>query len=349
MLKNILVKKMQSKLLKLIYNQVLYHHRIKKLAAGLLKSPLLIKNPLYNYFYNQLLAEKMDKFKKVPFRVMIENTNICQANCVFCPHQAMKRRIGTMEMTLFKKIIDQCQKSAINYVTIYGFGEPLLDKHFFEKVVYAKSAAIPRVTTNTNGMYLTKEKIKKIFNSGIDEIYISFDALTNKTYKKIRPGLDFKTVESNILNLIYERKKRKLDKPEIILSYVETPDNQKETLKYIQKWQNKVNHISISFMHNWTGQIKNQGMLKNGKRDPCRLLWTDMTISWNGDVPLCCNDYENKIILGNINNQSIKQIWGGEKLKKIREYHQKRNFAKVSLCKNCQYNYHHKSPWWVEK
>jgi len=334
---------------KLIYNQVLYNHRVKKLAAVLLKSPLLIKNPIYNYLYHCLLVRKMRRFEKVPFRVMIENTNTCNANCTFCPHKIMKRKIGVMDMVLFKKIIDECKKLKIKYVTIYGFGEPLLDRKFFERVRYAESVGIPRVTTNTNGMYFNKEKIREVFDSGLDEIYISFDAATTKTYKKIRPGLDFQTVEKNILDLVREKKRRKLKKPEIILSYVESQDNQGETLSYIKKWKDKVDNISVSFIHNWTGDIDSGEILRGGRRDPCRLLWTDMVISWNGDVPLCCNDYENKVILGNIKTQSIEEIWGGEKLRQIRDFHRKGEFEKIPICRNCEYNYHHKSPWWVAK
>lgn len=333
----------------MIYNQVLYNHRLKKLVVRLFQSSITYRNPLYNFLYDRVMSQKMKQFSKIPFRVMIENTNACHADCVFCPHKLMKRKVGVMSMDLYKKIIDQCQKFGIDYVTIYGFGEPLLDRYFFERVNWAKKADITRVTTNTNGMYLDKEKIEPVFLSGLDEIYISFDAATETTYKKIRPGLKFKTVEENILRLVKERKKRKLKKPEIILSYVECLENRHETGQYIKKWKDKVDFISISFIHNWTGVIQSGGKLKIGRRDPCRLLWTDMIISWNGDAPLCCNDYENRIILGNIRDQSIKKIWTGEQLKKIRKLHQKGRFEKILICKNCDYNFHHKSPWWVGK
>lgn len=334
---------------KLIYNQVLYNHRQKKIAAKLLKSPLLIKNPVYNFFYNRLLTQKMKQFEKIPFRVMIENTNVCNANCIFCPHKIMKRKVGVMNMGLFKKIIEECKKVKIEYVTIYGFGEPLLDKQFFERVEYTKSVGIQRVTTNTNGMYLDEEKIEKVFNSGLDEIYVSFDAATSKTYKKIRPGLDFQIVKKNILNLVKERERRQSKKPEIVLSYVESRDNKHEIKKYIKQWKGMVDNISVSFIQNWTGDIESGEILMGGRRDPCRLLWTDMVISWNGDVPLCCNDYGNRMILGNINDQSIKEVWGGDKLRIIRELHKGGEFEKINICAKCEYNFHHKSPWWVSK
>jgi len=332
-----------------LYNLVVFNRDIKKIISFLLRSPFLLKNPVYNFFYSRLLKEKMGKFNNRPFRVMIENTNICNADCVFCPHRIMKRKTGVMEMSLFKKIIDECKSLGIEYITIYGFGEPLLDKYFIERVRYAKKHGLSRVTTNSNGMYLDKDKIDEIIKSGLDEIFISFDAATEKTYKKIRPGLDFEIVENNILKLVKEKKRLKSSKPEINLSYVEFEKNRHETDEYIKKWRGIVDHVSVSYIHNWTGEVENKSELKGGRKDPCRLLWTDMVVSWNGEVPLCCNDYENKIILGNVKKLPLGQIWGGERMREIRESHLVGKFNVITLCKNCEYNYHHKSPWWITK
>jgi radical SAM protein with 4Fe4S-binding SPASM domain len=333
-----------------IYNLVLYNRSIKQIAIYLLKNRLLVKNPVYNFCYAKLIRKKMQKFEDIPFRVMIENTNACNANCTFCPHKIMRRKTGIMDTNLSKRIIDECKNLGIDYITIYGFGEPLLDPYIFERVAYAKSKGIARVTTNTNAMYLNNEKVKRLLESGIDEVYISFDAATEITYRRIRPGLNFEIVEQNILALIQEKKERNLKKPEIIMSFVESSANKHEVKQYIQKWKSKADNVSISAIHNWTGDIESSNENSNGlRRDPCRLLWADMVISWNGDVPLCCNDYENKIILGNVKNQSIKEIWGGEKPRKIRELHKGGEFEKLNICAQCEYNLHHKSPWWVAK
>lgn len=337
------------KISEVVYNHIIYNYRFKKAAGWLLDNPLLNKNPLYLHYYNRLLTKKMAKYRNIPFRVMIENTNICNANCVFCPHKIMKRKTGIMSMNLFKKIIDECKQIGVNYVTVYGFGEPLLDKSFFERVRYCKSQGISRVTTNTNAMYLDKNKIKEIFTSGLDEIYISFDAATKQTYQKIRPGLDFLTVENNINFLINEKKRRRTTKPEIVLSFVESPFNSFETQIYLDKWRGKADRISISFIHNWTGDVTNKIRRVASKRDPCRLLWTDMVVSVNGDVPLCCNDYENKEILGNIKKQTIREIWGGKRLAGIRNLHRLGQFSQTGICARCTYNFHSKSPWWVGK
>ncbi|MFA5358748.1 MAG: radical SAM/SPASM domain-containing protein [Patescibacteria group bacterium] len=333
------------------YNFIIYNRLVKRLAGWFLRQRFFNQNYFYQQKYQRLLKNKMGKYQRVPFRVMIENTNACNSNCVFCPHPAMKRKIGNMSMELFQKIVDQCVSLGIDYVTIYGFGEPLLDPEFVAKVKYAKSRGIKRVTTNTNGALLTEERSRALVEAGIDEIYISFDAATAETFRKIRPALNFDKIEKNIFDLARIRKEMGSKKPEIVLSFVETGDNKQEVKKYIKKWQKTVDHISISFIHNWTGDLFDKLKIKQRDwlRDPCRLIWTDMVISWDGTVPLCCNDYENKIILGDINKQTVAEVWGGEKLRQFRYYHQKGEFKSINICADCVYNCHHKSPWWVGK
>lgn len=338
----------KNKISNKIYDFVVYNYRIKKMAFYTLRSPFITRNPIYNFFYEKEIKNKMRKHKEIPFRVMIENTNTCDARCTFCPHKKMKRSVGTMEHSLFERIINECLSLRIDYITIYGFGEPLLDPGFFKKVRYAKCKGIKRVTTNTNGYFLNRDKAKEAIESGLDEIYISIDAATEETYAKIRPNLNLKTVEENIKELVQIRRNK--DKSLVLLSYVESIFNKHETRKFLSKWTKIVDNVSISQIHNWTGEIDyGESNISHRKKDPCRLLWNDMVINWDGSVPLCCNDYEGRIILGNMKTDSIQDIWGGKKLEEIRNFHIKREFHKIPICEHCEYNFHDKSAWWISK
>src|SRR3989339_239616 len=106
---------------KFIYNRIIYSRRIKLAAAFLLKSSITKSLP-YRYLYARKINNTVKKYQRIPERVMIENTNICNANCVFCPHKVMKRKVGVMDLALSKKIISECRQLNINYLTIYGFG-----------------------------------------------------------------------------------------------------------------------------------------------------------------------------------------------------------------------------------
>lgn len=291
----------------------------------------------------------MKQFSGVPFRVMVENSNICNLSCTFCPHKVMKRRQGIMNDCLFERILDQCKSFGVDYVTIYGFGEPLLDPSFCRKVDLAKKRGLGRVTTNTNGSLLNAEVAENLIRSGLDEIYISIDANTPETYQKVRGSSRFSVVEKNVRLLLRKRSAIGRKNPTVTLSYVESELNKHETQDFVSKWRNMVDCISISKIHNWTGDIPIESSTGYRMRDPCRLLWTDMVINWDGTVPLCCNDYNNSMKFGDLKHDSLEAIWSGEKMKAIRELHKEKRFNEIPTCRNCTYNYHDKSPWWVSK
>lgn len=63
----------------------------------------------------------------------------------------------------------------------------------------------------------------------------------------------------------------------------------------------------------------------------CRLPWECLTILPNGDVSVC-PDYPD-YILGNLHEETLEDIWGGEKIKRFRE-HLMAN-EKIPVCDRC--------------
>ncbi|GFP37723.1 hypothetical protein HKBW3S44_01400 [Candidatus Hakubella thermalkaliphila] len=51
------------------------------------------------------------------------------------------------------------------------------------------------------------------------------------------------------------------------------------------------------------------------------------------------------VVLGDLENASIKEVWGGEKLKKYRKVHLDKEFDKIPLCKDCTCYF----TWWMRK
>lgn len=55
----------------------------------------------------------------------------------------------------------------------------------------------------------------------------------------------------------------------------------------------------------------------------------------NGDVVLCCMDYNLKHVIGNLLTQNYKQVMEGEKLAEIIKMNEAEGFDKCSICKSC--------------
>ena len=318
------------------------------LGRKILSTPLIMNNKLYNYLYDKKISKSINKLnKKYPFGVEIGTTNLCNAECIMCPHLKLKK-MGTMDMGLYRKIIDNCERLGIKVITLSFFGEPFLDKELIEKIKYAKGKGM-FVAFYSNASLLNEEWAKKIINSGLDGITISFDGYSKETYEKIRVGLKFEVVKKNILNLIETKKKMKKNNPQIILVLVELEENKKEIKQFYKEWNKKVDGINIINMRNWANKIKKEGTKesfhfnKNLKKKPCSLIWREMVVDWNGEVVLCNDDWNHSNVLGNLKKQTIEEIWKGEKLNKIRKAHMKGEFSKIPLCSGCN----RKSVWWL--
>jgi len=50
----------------------------------------------------------------------------------------------------------------------------------------------------------------------------------------------------------------------------------------------------------------------------------------------CSNDEENKEVVGNLNNETVYEVWHGEKLKKVRDMHKEiKGYMNSSVCRKC--------------
>ncbi len=70
---------------------------------------------------------------RFPGTVRVENTNHCNANCITCTRELMKRPTGFMDMGLFRKIVDECAANRVRKLHLHNFGEPMLDKRLSEE------------------------------------------------------------------------------------------------------------------------------------------------------------------------------------------------------------------------
>lgn len=81
------------------------------------------------------------------------------------------------------------------------------------------------------------------------------------------------------------------------------------------------------------------GVLLNRKNihhnTPCLQPFTELVIDWKGNIVLCCNDYYEKHVLGNVKDESILEVWYSDKFNEYRRILKRGNRAKIDICKNC--------------
>jgi len=284
---------------------------------------------------------------KIPNNIMVEVTNICNLRCKMCYNKRMKRKKGFISFDLFKKIVDQAVDLNIENMGLYTTGESFLHPKIFEFIKYAKKKGIKYVYITTNGQALNDEKIKKIFESGLDSIKFSIDAGNKERYESLKIGASW-----NKLVKIVKKLKAMRDnfdsKLRIFASFIVMKDNFKDLARYKKIFGNLIDETFFVFVGNQGSQVKAEKLypknviskienltLPKEKWQPCSMLWDRFIVTYEGYLTICCIDFENSLIYGDINKESLKTSWNNKKIKKFREIHASRQFEKLPLCFDC--------------
>lgn len=250
-----------------------------------------------------------------------------------CPRQFMKRQIGIMDFTLFKQIVDQIP-SGKRVIHLHNFGEPLLDFQIFDKIRYCKKKGFStRIFSNLN--LLDSSMAQELLDSGLDDLKVSIDAVTKNRYESIRKGLRYDVLIKNITTLVELRRKSGSNKPRICVLCTDMPANQDEVSAFKKFWEEKVDKVIITKLHNWA-EANDKSDKYHRLQLPCLRLWQTMTILQSGEAALCCMDFDGQVILGNAKEQSLREIWSGSRLSKIKSKHLTGKMEEISLCRSCE-------------
>jgi len=214
-------------------------------------------------------------------------------------------------------------------------GEPLLHPNIEEILNRVKLNQDHLVYLTTNGHRLNKRINEILLENQIDIINISLGAATPEFYEKVR-GRDFNRVIHNI-NCLLEDIKKAAWKPRIILQIIELnefPEMKDEIKIFKQTWRIKGVEIAIWKKLNW-GVFKENSNFSY--RYPCYSLWESFNINSNNIVTACCMDWKQELVIGNITNKTIEEIWKDDLLRRLRMMHIKGEESKITMCDKCNF------------
>ena len=324
---------------------------LKKALYWALGTPLVADNPLYHRLYLLDVYNKAPRLEGKPKWLTIETTNKCNVACVFCAHKIMKRHQGTMTDTLYRSLIHQAAGIGIENIILTGFGEPLMDKHIIQRIKFAKDAGIKFVLMGTNGILLDEDMAEAILDSGLDHLCISIDSVAPQSYSRIHNCSinNYHQVYANVDHLIRLREQRGLTKPVIEVRFKDLPENKGERGNFAKRWQGLADYITLYMnIFNWPLSGMPSSIPKSARihKFPCYNLWIGLHIMWDGRAALCCQDYNCVEAIGNTNLESLREIWFGSRLKRLRAWHIEGHYDCNPVCGDCIINTQLVNPVW---
>lgn len=276
-----------------------------------------------------------DEYSDFPNTVNVELINKCNYKCSMCYTVNHEGEGVSIDFADYKKIIDECEKNRLLTLFIANGSEPLIFKGFRNFLEYA-TQRIPDVAVFTNGLKLDRDTADFLIDSGVTRVNISLDAATRDTYTKIRGG-NLDIIEDNIHYLLSKKTPEK--RPLVRVSFCVQEENLTEVNLFKEKWDGKVDSIEFQSLHKFdslafTQKLDNTNAIElHGGDQFCSSPSGYIAIWSNGDMSPCCSFFGQKIVLGNIENSSIKEAWLSNLNTKLKEGFQLGKAC--SVCSSC--------------
>ena len=260
---------------------------------------LSLKDRNCEYYMHEIL--KNSEISDYPETIEIETVNRCNNNCSFCPvnvHDDI-REYSKMTTELFKKIIGELAEHEYRgWLNLFSNNEPLLDDRIFYFTAYAREK-LPECTLAlyTNGSLLNKEKYEKLTK------YLDFLVIDNYN--------DELELNRNIRELINDKNLR---------------DYSCEVYVAVRMKSQVLNTRGGIAPNKLMGFIYNS---------PCILPFIQMVIRPNGKISRCCEDAYGNVTLGDLNKNTIFDVWHGSEYRLLREELIDNGRGNIEGCRRC--------------
>lgn len=269
-----------------------------------------------------------------PQLVDLELASVCNLKCPMCytisPEFREKVNTKLMDFELFKKVIDEIG-GKVPALRLSLRGEATLHKQFIECIAYAKQSGIKEVSTLTHGGKLTPEFFKKMVDAGIDWITISIDGV-GETYEKIRKPIKFNEILEIVKNIKKYKDDHGLHRPVLKIQGI-WPAIQENPEQYYDTFAPYADLVAFNPLIDY---LSKDDDIVYVDEFTCPQQYQRLVIGADGLVMKCSNDEENQEVIGDVNLETVHQVWHGEKMNKVRAMHlQEQGFMQSTVCKKC--------------
>jgi radical SAM protein with 4Fe4S-binding SPASM domain len=297
-----------------------------------------------------------------PLSLAIEISGLCNFRCKFCLRDTINSSLKkcNMSMLTFDAIIHSLKEyptgGGIKLLVLNGTGESLVNPLFPEMIKkYRFKDFAEQIHLITNASLLTKKTIKAIINSDIDYVKFSIYSVIQDRHEKITGNdINIDSIYENIALFRNLRDDQGKERPFIYIKMIDAFSSENDAFlkKYgklgdevkiepVLDWTDGYNHIKNAY--NIDGDDKASPVIEKFVRSlptnkqVCPLPFYRTMIRDNGDVSLCSADFSSSIIMGNINKETLYNIWNSDFFHKLRIDFLNRKMKDYQPCRHCQF------------
>lgn len=262
-----------------------------------------------------------------PLHVDIETASTCNMNCPMC-YRRMLKDTGQMDPALFRRIVDECAAEKVFSVRLSWRGEALTHPRIKELIAYA-CERIPNVSFLTNAFYIDEAMARCFVECGVSYVAVSFDGI-GATYEKVRAPASFAENRARLRQLRHLREKAGANRPQVRLCTI-WPAIKDDPQAYYEAMQPVSDFIVYNPYINFAGPMTVKPEFI------CQYPWERLVVAFNGDTQCCTGWNAQDIVLGNATDQSLKSMWQGPAMDRLREIHAAGGRLALPGCAACRH------------
>jgi radical SAM protein with 4Fe4S-binding SPASM domain len=300
----------------------------------------------YSYLKSTITGDS--DINGMPFSISAELTNNCNLHCPQCSSGSglMVRKRGFMDIELFNMVMKELGPYLFN-VNLYFQGEPMLHPLFFS---FINSCNKTHTVVSTNGHFLSEENSEKIVRSGLNKLIVSLDGTDKETYSSYRMGGNVDNVIEGLKNITYAKEKYKssvkIEIQFLVNRYNEHQIHEVRKLAESMHVLLKMKSMQILNKEDISKWLPSDHRFRRYKikageyeinsslPDRCARLWFNPVITWDGKIVPCCFDKDAEYIMGDLKEDSFREIWNGPRYKIFRRSILSGRHM-IEICRNC--------------
>jgi radical SAM protein with 4Fe4S-binding SPASM domain len=293
-----------------------------------------------------------------PLAVYVETTNRCNFRCGYCPmsRSDFSEKVGGYrDITLadFDRLCRSLEEGPrLRVLRFYFMGEPLLNRALPEMISMAHRRGLAeRTELTSNGALLTEETARALAGSGLDYLRISISAVDERRHREVtRTRVPPEKIRENLRRFKELREELGQRRPFLYVKQLASP-HEEENARFLELYRGIGDEVVIEAPMNWNG-YEDVDLLSGiyGSKVPseeggphhfpkrvCPFPFYTLMISANGDVTVCCVDWNKATLVGNAFKESLLSIWRGPALRDLRALHIAGQRKLNPSCANCEF------------
>lgn len=257
--------------------------------------------------------------------VSLEAHSVCNQACYFCPVATAPREKQFMPTELYERIVAELSafRDTIEGVCMNNYNEPTVDRRFVQQVATLKAAGLPPAVLS-NGSGLTPGRVDSLVGlGGLRYLSVNISTLERDRYARDR-GVD--QLETVIRHVDYMKDKPVAQEMDLVVLGQGDEAHRRAHREITERWGGSrftVRPFEVRDRAGWlptglrpaTPHRKLRGCDNVGSR-PLEHLH----ITAEGRCVFCCEDYDEKYVVGDLNRQSVRDVLTGPAIALLRRW-----------------------------